>query len=230
VAVVVLLERLLGSMSLKYIDFVTRVIFQSSKLIPVMIIGTLVLGKKYNWITYLSACLIIIGVISISLADAAVSPAFDNVGIVLVSLSILFEASKSILQERASTNMSTSPSRLLQWFNFFTIVFALPIAIYKGDVESGVRYFMATPSALLWVPGMFVLGFAGSYSNMVLIDQTDAFVCSLVGTFRKLLTIIFSIVYYHKPWNEYHAIGIGSAILGTFLINVAKRTRRKKHH
>ena len=56
---------------------------------------------------------------------------------------------------------------------------------------------------------------------------TDAFTCTVVGTVRKLLTIILSIVLFGKAWSYMHVIGVSLAITGVMVTSFQKA--HKKH-
>ena len=65
----ILLSNFLGIASLSFVDYPLKVIMRSSKLIPTMAIGRVVLGKRYSLMHYTAAITLCAGVILFSLAD-----------------------------------------------------------------------------------------------------------------------------------------------------------------
>jgi adenosine 3'-phospho 5'-phosphosulfate transporter B3 len=69
--------------SLVYLNFPTQVMFKSCKLIPVLLGGVLIQGKKFNMYDISATVLMTLGLIFFTLADAQVQPAFNLTGMVI---------------------------------------------------------------------------------------------------------------------------------------------------
>lgn len=82
----------LSNASVAHLNYPTQVMFKCCKLIPVMIGGIFIQGKKYN-IFDVSACVCMtIGLIFFTLADQIVQPNFEFIGVVLVSGALCADA------------------------------------------------------------------------------------------------------------------------------------------
>jgi adenosine 3'-phospho 5'-phosphosulfate transporter B3 len=82
----------LSNASVAHLNYPTQVMFKCCKLIPVMIGGILIQGKRYN-IFDVSACLsMTIGLIFFTLADQKVQPDFKMLGVALVSGALCADA------------------------------------------------------------------------------------------------------------------------------------------
>jgi adenosine 3'-phospho 5'-phosphosulfate transporter B3 len=91
----------LGNISLQYLDFPTKVIFKSCKLIMVLIGSRLVFKEAQTPRDYLSAVIVCLGLIVFTLADASASPKFNFFGIILIMISLCGEVFLSTLTEKA---------------------------------------------------------------------------------------------------------------------------------
>ena len=60
--------------ALSYLNYATRIVFKSAKIIPVMAFSVLIVGKKYNWKEWLSAAILVLGIVLFTLGDVASSP------------------------------------------------------------------------------------------------------------------------------------------------------------
>ncbi|EKX43167.1 hypothetical protein GUITHDRAFT_87893 [Guillardia theta CCMP2712] len=89
-----------GSISLSYVNFPVKVVMKSSKLIPTMALGILILKRTYTPMEYISAFMLCTGVASFTLVDSKVSPKFDPIGILLLSGAVAGDAITVNLQER----------------------------------------------------------------------------------------------------------------------------------
>ena len=89
----------LTNAALKHVNFATKLVFKSCKVLPVMLGGVLVLGKRYSAIEYACAIAMVAGLCAFSLADANAYPDFDSTGITLCVASLVCESFVGNIQE-----------------------------------------------------------------------------------------------------------------------------------
>ena len=111
----------LSNMSLNYINFPTKIVFRSCKLIPTMIIATIINRRVFKSIEYASALAISIGLVVFAAADWKLTPSFNPIGLDLVSLSV---GADDILPNAQERNFRLGASRLevTLYTNFFTLI------------------------------------------------------------------------------------------------------------
>jgi adenosine 3'-phospho 5'-phosphosulfate transporter B3 len=78
----------LSNMSLNYINFPTKVVFRSCKLIPTMLVASLVNKKIFLLSEYVCAFAICFGLVLFAAADWDLSPSFHPIGLIMVTLSV----------------------------------------------------------------------------------------------------------------------------------------------
>jgi drug/metabolite transporter (DMT)-like permease len=91
------------------------VIFKCCKLVPVLIGGILIQGKRYGILDLLAAILMSFGLILFSLADSKVSPNFDPRGYVMISLALVADAIIGNVQEKAMRAHNASNEEVVSW-------------------------------------------------------------------------------------------------------------------
>jgi adenosine 3'-phospho 5'-phosphosulfate transporter B3 len=69
-----------SNIALSYINYPTKVVFRSCKLIPTMLIAVLYNNKKVAWFEFLFGITISLGMVLFAAADFHVSPNFDFLG------------------------------------------------------------------------------------------------------------------------------------------------------
>jgi adenosine 3'-phospho 5'-phosphosulfate transporter B3 len=89
-----------SNISLNYINYPTKVVFRSCKIIPTMSIATCLNNKRVYWFEYIAGALISVGMILFATAEVETSPNFNFIGIGLVSLSVIADAFLPNFQER----------------------------------------------------------------------------------------------------------------------------------
>jgi adenosine 3'-phospho 5'-phosphosulfate transporter B3 len=86
--------------ALNYLNYSTRIVFKSSKVVPTMILGTLLQGRRYSWAEYGGAALLVAGVSLFCLGDVAVAPNFHVAGVGLITLALFADAATSNFEEK----------------------------------------------------------------------------------------------------------------------------------
>ena len=81
-----------SNIALDFINYPTKVVFRSCKLIPTMLIAVLYNNKRVQWFEFMFGTFISLGMILFAVADFEVSPKFNYYGIGLVSLSVVADA------------------------------------------------------------------------------------------------------------------------------------------
>ncbi|KAJ7415230.1 Adenosine 3'-phospho 5'-phosphosulfate transporter 2 [Willisornis vidua] len=103
----------LSNTSLGYLNYPTQVIFKCCKLIPVMIGGVFIQGKRYNIVDVSAALCMSLGLIWFTLADSTVAPNFNLTGVVLISLALCADAVIGNVQEKAMKLHNGSNSEMV---------------------------------------------------------------------------------------------------------------------
>lgn len=80
--------------SLAYLNYPAQIMFKSTKVLPVMVMGAFIPGlrRKYSVHEYISAVLLVAGLILFTLADAQTSPNFSLIGILMISGALIMDA------------------------------------------------------------------------------------------------------------------------------------------
>lgn len=90
----------LSNLALNYINFPTKVVFRSCKLIPTMVVATIVHKRIFSSTEYFCAICICSGLVLFAAADWTLTPSFHPIGLAFVSLSVCADAVLPNAQER----------------------------------------------------------------------------------------------------------------------------------
>ena len=92
------------------------------QVLPVMIMGAFIPGlrRKYPVHEYISAVLLVVGLILFTLADAQTSPNFSVIGVVMVSGALVMDSFLGNLQEAIFT-MNPETTQVIHIFFFYPI-------------------------------------------------------------------------------------------------------------
>lgn len=133
----------LASWSLNYINFPTKVVFRSCKLLPTMIIAYMMgNANRFTYVEVGSAIAVCAGLITFAAGDWSLSnPQFHPFGLTLVSLSVFADAILPNAQEKLFRTFDASKSEVMFFTNIYTLIVQTCSALLSGDLV-GMFYFV----------------------------------------------------------------------------------------
>ncbi|EDW62340.1 uncharacterized protein Dvir_GJ16752 [Drosophila virilis] len=223
-----------------------HMIFRSGSLMANMIMGIILLKKRYNLRQYSSVAMITAGIVLCTLVSSGdvkdnthhslkVETSFSDVfwwsvGIALLSVALLVTAYMGIYQEVIFKRHGKHPREAL----FFTHMLPLPgflimasniaqhwkIAVASETVAvpmPGISWSLAFPLMLFYLLCNVVTQYICISSVYVLTTECASLTVTLVVTLRKFVSLLFSIVYFRNPFTLSHWLGTVLVFFGTIL-------------
>jgi len=225
VAVAMTCSRGLTNVSMQYLNYPTQVIFKSMKLITVMIGSVIILRKSYLTIDYIAACLLVSSAIFFSLGDVDVTPEYDTFGIIVVVLSLFFDAIHSNTQEQVLKEYDATLSETMLFSNFFSACCTFVVLVAKGEMMPAIAFCGEQPH----VYGLLVFRASVIYGGVLcfttLIKHYGVVLATTVTTVRKILTIIVSFLAFPHAYSVNYLYGFIVFVAGLALTQQAKRNK-----
>lgn len=197
--------------SLAFLNYPAQIMFKSTKVLPVMIMGAFIPGlrRKYPIHEYISALLLVIGLILFTLADAQTSPNFSIFGVVMISGALVMDAFLGNLQEAIFTmNPDTTQTEML----FCSTVVGLPFLVVPMVLTGELFRAWTSCAEHPYVYGVLVFEamatFVGQVSVLSLIAIFGAATTAMITTARKAVTLLLSYLIFTKPMTEQHGSGL----------------------
>ena len=131
--------------SLGYLNYPTQVIFKCCKLIPVLVGGILIQGKRYGPLDFLAAGLMSVGLIVFTLADVNVMPNFDATGILMICTALVADAVIGNVQEKEMRQHGASSAEVVFYSYAIGSVYLVGILLCTGHLTRGAAYFNEEP-------------------------------------------------------------------------------------
>jgi len=207
-----------SNMSVAYLNYPTQVIFKSCKLIPVMIGGILIQGKRYGVVDALAANLMTVGLIFFTLADVRLDPAFDPTGVALVSMALLADAVIGNVQEKAMKAHGSSSAEMVLYSYSVGSVYLFVGLLLTGDLPSALAFCASHPLQTYGYALLFSLtGYLGVNVVLTLVASFGALVAVTVTTCRKAVTIVLSFLLFAKPFSAAYAWSGSLVLIGIYL-------------
>lgn len=216
----------LSNASVGYLNYPTQVIFKCCKLIPVLIGGIVIQGKRYGLIDFAAAALMSLGLVLFSLADSSVSPNFDPRGYIMISLALVADAIIGNVQEKSMKNYGASNGEVVLYSYSIGSVYIFIGVLLSGEMFSAVPFFAQHPMETYGYAAIYAfLGYIGVNVVLTLVRISGALVAVTVTTMRKAVTIIFSFYFFAKPFTINY-VWAGLIILVGIYLNVYSKNKR----
>ena len=205
---IILMSRLFGYSALIYITFTTKIIIQSSKVIPTLIIGTIYMKKKHSMIEYLMGILMACGLSLFVTADAKEEKSSSELfGIMLMCFQMICASSKYVFFENLSKRYNHSASTILFWNNLFALALVIPINLVSGSFLNGVSFSISNPFAFFSILFQIICSYASNVSIVVLTSIFSAHYAVIGDAFRKFFSIVLSFIIFGRSVHVLHFYG-----------------------
>ncbi|CAL8375786.1 unnamed protein product [Arctogadus glacialis] len=217
-----------------------HMIFRSGSLIANMILGIIILKKRYSASKYMSVALISAGIFICTIMSAkqvnvANNPSDEEsvhtfihwlIGIAMLTFALLMSARMGIFQETLYKQYGKHSKEAL----FYNHCLPLPgFLLLSSDIYNHCIHFnQSTPAEIpgigLTVPVMWLYLLINVITQYVCIrgvfiltTECASLTVTLVVTLRKFLSLIVSVWYFQNPFTVWHWVGTAVVFLGTLL-------------
>lgn len=218
----------LSNMSLNYINFPTKVVFRSCKLIPTMIISTFINKRVFQSAEYVAALAISVGLIIFAAVDWQISPTFHPIGLALVSMSVIADAVLPNMQERLF-RQGSSRLEVTVYTNCYTFVVMTLTTLYSGDLRNLTRLATNSDSHLVTYMAIYTcISYLAISSFMVIVKKYGGVTAVLLSTARKGMTLILSFLLFPKAFSYFYVLGAVLVLGGLLVVSLVKQKQKNK--
>ena len=225
--------------ALRYLNYTTRIVAKSSKVIPTMIIGTVLQGRRYGANEYVAASMLVVGIALFTMGDVDARPSFDPRGVALIVAALFLDSFAANFEERRLFDVPDPSSHAEVVFHAnavgaaFTIcamavtgelsqaLQSLGIGSSSEDASTTGSFAAALPATLMSA----AFGYVSVSFILLLIRHFGASNAEIVKSTRKLVSIAASLLLYPKPMGWKYAGGTASTVCGLYYLYVLKRRK-----
>jgi len=218
-----------------------HMIFKSGSLVTNMFLGMLILKKRYALVKYISVFMVTCGIFLTTWASDRIKGEESNndktsstMGILLLSFSLIVSAGLGIYQETLFKTYGKHSKEAL----FYSHTLPLPgFILLAGNIYSKIPMFSASepirvlmfsiPKLWLCLIGNVITQYICIRSVFYISATYSSLTVTMLLTFRKFLSLIFSIVYFQNPFTFYHWFGAILVFTGTVIFTDFKLFKTK---
>lgn len=217
-----------------------HMIFRSGSLIANMILGIIILKKRYPASKYLAIALVSVGIFICTIMSAKQLNVANEgseeqgfyaimhwlIGIAMLTFALLMSARMGIFQETLYKQYGKHSKEAL----FYNHCLPLPgfLLLYTNIYNYCVYFSQSAPVVIpvvgVTMPIMWLYLLINVITQYVCIrgvfiltTECTSLTVTLVVTLRKFFSLIFSIIYFQNPFTAWHWVGTAVVFLGTLL-------------
>lgn len=215
----------MSNMSLNYINFPTKVVFRSCKLLPTMVMATIINKKVFQFSEYLSAIAVCAGLVMFTAADWKLTPSFNPLGLILVSLSVCADAVLPNVQEKLF-RQGSSRLEVTFYTNVFTLGAMTVTTLASGDLVGMVQHAMRDSRLALYCSVYTMIAYVAISTYMNIVKRFGGVAAVLLATARKGMTLVLSFLLFPKAFSLYYVAGATLVLGGLLAASLIKQKMR----
>jgi len=222
------------NLSMQFINYPTKTLLKSSRVVFTIITGIVFGRKKYHFLDYVTASLIVLGLAMFLHADSTVAVVFHPAGITFLMISLTCNGIINNWSEVAMNKYNVGQDQFLSRLNFIALFVMLIAAHVQGELITGIRFLTTsqplkhTPHSTSFTPICKIIililfsttGYVGASCAAAMAKRFGALVASITGTGRKAMTLFLSYAVFHNECTLEHIGGILTFLSGLLFKSV----------
>jgi adenosine 3'-phospho 5'-phosphosulfate transporter B3 len=217
----------LSNMSLNYINFPTKVVFRSCKLIPTMVVASVVHKKVFTSVEYFCALAVCAGLIFFAAADWQLTPSFHPIGLAFVSLSVCADAILPNAQERLF-RLGSSRLEVIFYTNIFTLIAMTVTTLLSGDLLGLIDFAKGNRKLLGYMVVYTFIAYIAISLHMNVVKRFGGVAAVVLATGRKGMTLVLSFILFPKSFSWFYVMGALLVLGGLMVSSLAKIYSKSK--
>eukprot|EP00624_Nannochloropsis_granulata_P001399 evm.model.NODE_16776_length_8968_cov_27.233498.3 len=210
-----ILAMLFSNEALKYVSYPTQALGKSCKMVPVMLFGVLIRGKKYRPVEYFCVFLVTLGITMFQMygGKKKAAPAVgghggkeeggDSIyGVLLLLLSLVMDGVTGAVQDKLKTLCKPTVHEFMFYTNMAGVLVCSVLVFATGQFSEGLSFCMEHPDLFSTMCWFSLTSALGQNFIFLTIKFFDALVLTTVTTTRKFFTILVSVVMYGHSLNN----------------------------
>jgi len=199
---------------LLFVTFPTQVLFKSSKLIPVMLVGKFLHGQQYPFTEYMEAVVISFGIGLFMLTNAEEKESDESssfFGIMLLCAYVFFDSFTSQWQSAVFKKQKVDQYQMMFGVNAWSIFMTLGALVLSGEFWNCVSFAMSNGDAFFQILLMSVCATTGQLAIYYTIKRFGPIVLTIIMQTRQINSMVVSATLFN------HVVG-GQAWVGAFIV------------
>lgn len=224
-----------SNFALQYINYPTQVLGKSCKMIPTMLSGVILYGKRYSTRQYIEVLAITAGLASFLLnktkknsGGGGEDEGTNLTGVALILASLVLDGLVSPSQEAFKSKNTVNKEQMMMFTNASAVVFATGMLVVTGQGAEGIAFLQHYPGI---VPDILYFSIASAFGQLFIffmIAQFDALTTVTVTTTRKFFTMLVTVFVNGHEVNQTQWLSVAAVFGGIASNAISKSAKTKK--
>lgn len=200
--------------ALLFVSYPVQVVTKACKPIPVLLMGTFLLRRKYGLLKYAAVLLITIGIIAFMYKPNPSSQDSTAFGLLLLFASLLCDGFTGPLQERLMRGDQVPSLCLMQSCNLWAAFYMLIVLVFQTTASLALQFCIQHPEVIIDIALFSFSSAMGQIFIYEVVATFGALVLSIVTTTRKFFTLMLSLLWYGHTLTSQQWIGVALVFCG----------------
>jgi adenosine 3'-phospho 5'-phosphosulfate transporter B3 len=217
----------LTNAALGYINYTTRIVAKCSKIIPTMIVGTFMHGRRYGLADYMACSLLVLGVTMFTMGDVDSFPSFNWRGITYIVIALFMESTAGNFEERRffSLPQPISHCEVVFYVNAIGSLFLAFGLLMSGELFVALAHVLSEPLVLATICMAAAFGYISVTCILLCLRHYGATNTEVIKTLRKMFSLALSLIVYPKPMGWKYVCGTIATAVALFALYSIKMHR-----
>ncbi|EDO07524.1 UAA transporter family protein [Babesia bovis T2Bo] len=216
--------------SLKFIGVPTQIVIKSAKMIPILIGGFVIFGKRYPWYDYVAVLIITACIICFNFFKKNIRMEGENTpfGLFMCLFSLFWDGVTGPIEDKMLSLRDIHPFLLLFILNFFGFpIVAATVFIFEGLMP----FKILANSPELW-GYIMLLSLAASIGQIVIViclKLYGSLYTTLMTTVRKIASSLISIFRFNHYMTPVQWVSMSGTFATVLIRQIIKYNSKSKH-
>ena len=213
--------------ALAYLNYTTRIVAKSSKVIPTMLLGTVMQGRRYAASEYAAAGMLVVGIALFTMGDVDTLPSFEVKGIILIAVALCLDSAAGNFEERRFFNVPdpVHHAEVVYHANLIGMGMTCVGMSFSGELWVSIEHAVNNVASVPLMALAALFGYLSVSFILLLIRHYGASNTEVVKSMRKMVSIALSMMLYPKPWDWKYGAGAVSTTIGLYALYSIKRRK-----
>ena len=210
---------LLTNRALRHVSYTTRVVFKSSKVLPVKVLSYLSSSRQglTSINEWLSTVLIVLGILIFTADDFKTDKTFNALGVLQLILAVCCDAACAIYEEKRffRTKDPSSMQEVITFSSLWASCYGVSVFMMSPSLLEAIAYMTCHIYVTPFIIFSALMGFLSLFFILTVMKLYGATEAEIIKSLRRLSTMLVSFVVFRKRMGIYHIIGIIFVMIGT---------------
>jgi len=202
--------------ALKYVSFAVQMLGKSFKMMPVMVWGMMISGKRYSSLDWYVAFAVTGGVTEFLLTgptESSSATANSIKGFMLLLAFLGLDGLTSTMQEKLFKEHKTTKYNQMMYVNGLSATVSLCTLLTTGTFFPAVNFFFTQPQFMVDTVTLSVSAVSGQFFIYSQVKEFGALVFAATMNVRQVVSIVASYITYHNSITALQMLGL-AAVFG----------------